>query len=158
MRKFLLSLALALLAGQTASATPVLFLETGFTTTTVVGSGPNVTFSNPNFGGWNITNISGSSDSPTTNNPFGLNLTSVSVICTVSGCDTHPLDVWLSDTTFTAQNTAFESTYQGSVAAISGGRLPSRWPGSVPETYCSNPTVRTDDLAAARPSVPSDRS
>jgi hypothetical protein len=96
MRKFLflLSLALALLAGQTVSATPELFLVTGGTNMIVFAPGPVIAFSDSNFGGWDITRIFGTSDSPATNNPFGLNL-SVMASCGGGLCDVNPLHVWM---------------------------------------------------------------
>jgi len=118
MRKFLflLSLALALLAGQTASATPELFLVTGATNMIVFAPGPVIGFSSASFGGWNIT-ISGTSDSPATNNPFGLNL-SVMASCGGGLCDANPLHVWMSDTGFTDKNTAFDNIYGGTATGV----------------------------------------
>jgi hypothetical protein len=127
MRKFLflLSLALTLLAGQTASATPELFLVTGGTSTTVFAPGPVIAFSNSNFGGWDITRIFGTSDSPATNNPFGLNL-SVMASCSGGLCDTNPLHVWMSDTGFTDKNTAFDNIYMGTAT---GATSQTAWVG-----------------------------
>ena len=100
MKRFLFCAVLALAIGALAFAgtsTPELQITDG-STVTVVGSAGAVSYSNSNFGGWDITIIAGASNSPTLS-PFGLDLTALSAECLAATCSTLVVD--LSDIGFT---------------------------------------------------------
>jgi hypothetical protein len=124
MSKFLLCVALVLLVGQAAFATPELFLKTGATSVVAVGVGNTVTFSSGSFGGWDITVIAGKSNSPTTNP--GLDIASLTASC-VGVCSA--LDAWLSDTGFTTVNSSFVDTYSATITGTGGSATEKSWVG-----------------------------
>lgn len=90
-------------------STPELFLETGATNVTVVGSSNTVTYDNGDFGGWDIDLVFGASNSPS-DIPYGIDITSLEAACD-RRATCAPLDIWLSDTGFTTAADAFLNTY-----------------------------------------------
>jgi hypothetical protein len=123
MKGLLLSAALAATFGQIAMATPELNLVSGAVNSgTVIGSGSNVSYSNSNFNGWNISVVFGASNSPNlagVNGLFGIDITSLTATCTGGNCSAAPLDIFLTDTGFTQAvgvggfTTSYSSTQSG---------------------------------------------
>lgn len=97
-----LSLVVGALAAGAAYASGIeLNVSSGASTDSVSGSS-SVIFSSPNFNGWDISVIGGTSNSPSAT-PFGLDLTTFSATCTSkTGCSKNPLTVSISDIGFTS--------------------------------------------------------
>jgi hypothetical protein len=127
MKRILFSAGLVLIMGHVASANvPELFIKTGGTTITVVGAGNSVSYSNANFGGWNIKTLFGDSSSPGLE-PYGLDETSLTATC-VGGGTCADLHVWLSDTDFNEVVTGFATSYSGTVTGA-GQTTQKAWVG-----------------------------
>jgi hypothetical protein len=103
--------ALVLMTGSLALAdAPELFLSSGAANSgVVVGSSGEVTYSNSNLGGWNVSLVFAISNSPTLL-PVGIDITSFSAAC-VGGGTCAALDVWASDVGYTQATTSFTNTY-----------------------------------------------
>ena len=113
MNKSLFLTSAALLAASLSSsalATPELEVVSGASSTTVVGAGNTVTYSNANFDGWDILITFGASNSPGTS-PFGIDITNLVVTCTGGSCSSDTLNVTLSDTGFTTPTSEFINSY-----------------------------------------------
>jgi len=112
MKRLLIVTALALvtLCGQFALAEDLKLTTSGASTVLVVGSGGSVTYSNANFGGWDIKIVFGDSNSPSLY-PYGLDLSSVTATCSNTPCTKNPLDIYLSDTGFTEKTNVFVNDY-----------------------------------------------
>jgi hypothetical protein len=152
MKNLLLCTALVLLIGQAAFATPELFLKTGTTTMVVPGSGNSVSFSSPNFGGWDIV-IIGGSRSPMVGLGTPVFTNTVRMICNGGPCATNSLDVWLSDTGFTTLNPPFVNIY-GGILIGAGTTSQVAWVGPGNTPFQSNgadgpPTVTGGALISA---------
>ena len=128
MKNLLLCMALVLLMGQMAFATPELFLKTGATTATVGGVGSNVSLVLTTLGGWSISAVIGASHSPSTS-PNGIDIASLTATCSGGVCVTNPLDVWLSDIGFTATSTNFTNNYSATITGGTGTTSESAWVG-----------------------------
>jgi len=122
-KRLLFCAALAFAMGQMAFASaPELFLSTnaGATTHTAIGAAGSVVYTNANFGGWNITVIAGTSNSPSLL-PVGLDIASLSAECVVASCTA--LTAELSDQNFTQPvvlggfKTFFSATLAGAASA-----------------------------------------
>jgi hypothetical protein len=79
-------------------------------TTTVTGS----------IGNWTISITSGTSNSPN-DDPFGLDLTSLTAACSGGPCDTNPLDVLYSDKNFSPANPSFITGYSTTISGSGNG-------------------------------------
>ena len=133
MRGMLLGAALTLTIGGLAFAgtsNPELMITDGATVLCGVAGQPagctgntgngSVTYSNANFGGWNITIIAGASNSPG-ETPFALDLTTLAVECAAASCSTLTVD--LSDIGFTptkeTDTVGYSATDTGAAASTS---------------------------------------
>jgi hypothetical protein len=128
MKQLLFSAVLALAGGGLASANvPELFLVTGSTNATVTGSGNSVSYTNPNFGGWELDVVFGKSNSPGLI-PYGIDLTTLSAAC-VGGGTCADLHVWLSDTGFTQAATSFVNVFSSTQTGSNASATQKAWVG-----------------------------
>jgi hypothetical protein len=136
MKRVNLALVAALLViglSSAAFATPSLSLSSGVSSAVVVGSDitNSVSYSNPNFNGWNLQIVFGSSNSPAlqgVNGLFGLDVTSLTATCTGLGaCSSDTLTIEFSDTDFTQVVGAggFTTTY--SSTQVGGSTTQTAW-------------------------------
>jgi hypothetical protein len=114
MNKLLLCALLAVSVPSIAAADSVQVVSGG-TTVTVGGSG-STTYSNSNLNGWNITIAFGSSNSPNLS-PFGLDLNVLASCNGAVSCASNPVDIFYSDTNFSAAVPAggFQTTYSATI-------------------------------------------
>jgi hypothetical protein len=112
MKKLFLCTLLASFVASVAAADSIEIVSSGATTITGSGSGITTPVS---INGWNITTVAGVNNSPGLS-PYGLDLTVVAS-CASGNCLTTPLDVFFSDTGFTASVPAgdFQTTYSGTL-------------------------------------------
>jgi len=119
MKRFLLVASVVLATGLVALAQgpyPALELQVdSLTPTYVYGLNGMVSYTSPNYHGWDIWIDTGKSNSPTLN-PFGLSLT-IDAQCNGT-CSA--LDVYLSDNSFTQPVLAFSQTYSATITQGQG--------------------------------------
>jgi hypothetical protein len=127
MKKLLLTASLAIAVGQLAFADiPELFIRTGANIVTVTGAGNTVTYSNANFGVWQLNLVFGVSNSPGLV-PYGLDITNLTAECLSGTC--ADLNVWLSDISFTQQATGFKTFYSATDTGTSASTSQTAWVG-----------------------------
>jgi hypothetical protein len=129
MKRLSMVIMVVLAVGPMAFASvPELQLSTGTTTSgTIMGGTGSVTYSNTNFGGWDISLVFGSSNSPSLV-PYGIDITNLTAACVSStGCST--LNVFLSDQNFTQTVTGFQSTYSTTQTGSTPSTSQTAWVG-----------------------------
>jgi hypothetical protein len=148
MKKWILCALLVVSLSSVAAADSIEIVSAGATTITGSGSGITTPVS---INGWNITTVTGVSSSPGLS-PFGLEL-AVDATCTSGACLTTPLDVFYSDTGFTASVPAggFQTTYSGTLTG-SGTTRAITWADSTDTLFGGGiPPLGTDHLGTVGP-------
>lgn len=135
------ALALGLCSSALATGTPELELTSGaHSTGIIIGSGDTVHF-NGTLNGWDIFLEAGASNSPDLSPDYGIDLSSILLVCEVAACENSPLTVTLSDIGFTDVPPALFSSYEAISQTTTGTNSPSiaqtSWWGS---TYFSETT------------------
>lgn len=130
MKKTLLALGLAV-ACHSSFALMQLGISTATSGTVIIndnGAGDgnaaagSMTYSNANFGGWNITVVAGLSNAPNVN-PFAIDLAMLAS-CTVAACVGNDLFAAVGDSGFTQAANQFTMTYS---STLSGGTTAQQW-------------------------------
>ena len=148
MKKLVLCALLASSVASVAAADAIEIVSAG--ATTISGSGSGIT-TPVSINGWNITTVTGVSSSPGLS-PFGLEL-AVDATCASGVCLTTPLDVFYSDTGFTASVSAgdFRTTYSGTLTG-SGTTRAITWADSTDTLFGGGiPPLGTDHLGTVGP-------
>lgn len=113
------------------ATTDELKLTSGTSTVTIMDNGvgdsnfesDTILYNNPNFDGWKISFVGGTSNSPTVS-PFGIEIGSLTAKCLSGrGCTNHTLSISYSATGFTDPVAAFTNTFSSTIARGSASQM-----------------------------------